>query len=532
MKLNLNKLIQEIINEGVSQIVYHRTGFEALLNILKENKIIFSTNIVTGADKTSNKQYFLSLSRTKSPKMGYSKQSNVIIEFDGSRLNQRFKGGAVDYWQWDNLSPNQRADSDEFEDRIYSDEPYLINLDKYITNIYIVFFKHSDDYLNYIFKRMRGIQNTNSPLIDKIKIYNNERDFLFNKNNISVGDWINQNADKLKDEEEIEYKFDNEYVKKNLLLFYLRIMFLNSQKNKDELKENVINFLNNLKISYDVGKIGDADINKVVHNIINNSKYLSSDNGLIKSIEADIHNITKSQHKNTETIEIIHLLGKEMKRYGVTNFTNLIKAKEGQIFGKTKKDYTKKYAIGFESYDRYILIDNKKSNWLDFNILPVQDQRELFDIEYPVSIKTIINFVFNKYNEKTARDYINKMISKRDSDNIFLIDLDRVITYEEIYEKDYENNDIGDRGAWWYIESDDWFNLLKHNLSDKVFNNNLSRITKIINNEEIKLRFIYGITKKILGEKITKDFFNKNNLTFNTDEHEKYEYVLKKKRGK
>ena len=110
------------LTESLSDILYHRTNFFSLMNILNLNKILLSSPLSAtgsetgqGADTYNKKTYFLSFSRTKNLYLGYKKSitgsGNVTIVFDGKSLNTKYKGGSVDYWSiflYQNTSPKIR----------------------------------------------------------------------------------------------------------------------------------------------------------------------------------------------------------------------------------------------------------------------------------------------------------------------------------------------------------------------------------------------------------------------------------------
>ena len=131
----------DFLNEGITEVIYHRTYLDPLIRILQTNKILLSVSFHTPANSYSKKGYYLSFSRTKNSRLGYLKNAQVVIEFDGKMLGTKYKGGSVDF-KWSFLdkktTPNTRDDADEYEERIFSNEPYIENIDKYIKNIDIV----------------------------------------------------------------------------------------------------------------------------------------------------------------------------------------------------------------------------------------------------------------------------------------------------------------------------------------------------------------------------------------------------------
>jgi len=147
LKNIINEEYKSIILEGLSDILYHYTYIDNLINILKENKFHASTNLGTGADfkKSKGKFFFFSMQRTKG-KTGYgSRHGDVSIVLDGRKLMQRYKGGPIDYWEWstdpknwsDTRSYTQALQTKELEDRIFIDSPIIDNAISYIKEIHI-----------------------------------------------------------------------------------------------------------------------------------------------------------------------------------------------------------------------------------------------------------------------------------------------------------------------------------------------------------------------------------------------------------
>lgn len=100
----LEELHKYSLNESLSDIVYHFTTKDALVNILKTNKM-FCQSILGGSADDMHPKYlfYISFTRNKSPYEGFGYASSlrgntVRIEFDGALLNQNFKGGPVNYW--------------------------------------------------------------------------------------------------------------------------------------------------------------------------------------------------------------------------------------------------------------------------------------------------------------------------------------------------------------------------------------------------------------------------------------------------
>ena len=100
---NIESQTDNMLSEGLSDILYHYTYIPHLRNILKYNKFATSTNLGSSADasKDKGKFFFFSTQRTKGMS-GYAQhhENNVAIVLDGRKLNYTFKGFATDYWNW------------------------------------------------------------------------------------------------------------------------------------------------------------------------------------------------------------------------------------------------------------------------------------------------------------------------------------------------------------------------------------------------------------------------------------------------
>jgi hypothetical protein len=103
------------------------------------------------ADGDINKGYhYLSFTRQKTKKIGYSQSRDVRITLDGDKLNQRYKGGPVDYWgasmgkQYYMSHGTESGHYDmhqsrtENEDRLFTNSPIIPNASEYIMRIDIL----------------------------------------------------------------------------------------------------------------------------------------------------------------------------------------------------------------------------------------------------------------------------------------------------------------------------------------------------------------------------------------------------------
>jgi hypothetical protein len=151
------KIIPEqtvMLSEGLSDILYHYTYTSNLTSILKYNKFATSSNLGSNADswKDKGRYYFFSTQRTKGMS-GYARHhGNVAIVLDGRKLNYTFKGNATDYWNWSKKRSDYKSmgdytnalQSEENEDRIVTNKPYIDNANKYIIEIHISINEQND----------------------------------------------------------------------------------------------------------------------------------------------------------------------------------------------------------------------------------------------------------------------------------------------------------------------------------------------------------------------------------------------------
>ena len=109
----LNKLIVETINktimqynmlnEGMSSILYHFTSLENGFNIAKNDVIYLQSAYAKDSDNFDKKRkFYLSCTRIYSSQFGYSKKfshyGGVRIVLDGDKLANNFKGKQINYW--------------------------------------------------------------------------------------------------------------------------------------------------------------------------------------------------------------------------------------------------------------------------------------------------------------------------------------------------------------------------------------------------------------------------------------------------
>lgn len=166
-----------LISEQLSSKVYHFTSIRAAYDIIHNNEMFCQSALAGGGADDRNKKYkfYVSLSRTKSTKIGFGSNGNgrprARIELDGDLLNQNFKGQAVNYWGAHDLLNKytyMRHASGMRDDYVYMEvneddvprDAVIVKKDKWVS--YPT--KNSPDYIkvgNTIFRKQHNKENTN-----------------------------------------------------------------------------------------------------------------------------------------------------------------------------------------------------------------------------------------------------------------------------------------------------------------------------------------------------------------------------------
>lgn len=214
--MDLRKIIREnieklFLTERLSSNVYHFTTLNNLYKIVMGDEFILSTAYKGKSDDWDpNKKFFMSLTRQRNGLLGYSNRYEVRICFDGDKLNQRFKGKAIDYWgdsmgkqyYYRDMRNNHRLDKTqnrtENEDRLFSDDPVIENISQYIERIDILVDEKTIDLAHLVFI-------SNRKFTSKLFFYNNEKDFNYQTNN-TINDELRNHVSDLTYKERLEYR--------------------------------------------------------------------------------------------------------------------------------------------------------------------------------------------------------------------------------------------------------------------------------------------------------------------------------------
>jgi hypothetical protein len=117
--------------ESVSSIVYHYTSLYNSAQILSGARFRLAASPGTKTEldlQKGNKPYYLSTTRSKVGDYTLHQfyKDGVVFVLNGDWFNQRYKGGAVDYWGRNrSQGAGLKGRYKEMEDRVFSSEPYI-----------------------------------------------------------------------------------------------------------------------------------------------------------------------------------------------------------------------------------------------------------------------------------------------------------------------------------------------------------------------------------------------------------------------
>jgi hypothetical protein len=196
--VSLKDIISKTLNESLSQRAYHFTTLKKYHQIVDSDSIIFSTpfgeDLGINIDYGRGARYYLSTTRIRDGRVGYSEGLNTRIELNSDFFNNNYHSGPVNFFaksiSRDNGgngfdANNQRQT--ENEDRIYSNKRILTGITRFITrvDIYIPIKDLSELKNHYydIYTMLRDIYNSDMGL--KTFVYNNAYQFNIQGNNIT-----------------------------------------------------------------------------------------------------------------------------------------------------------------------------------------------------------------------------------------------------------------------------------------------------------------------------------------------------------
>lgn len=171
--------IDQLLEEGISSIVYHTTAIDTMFNILSSDKIHTSGAFIHRESNLSkDRLFYLSTSRSKSSSyLSEQGDANATMKLDGRLLGSRYKGHAMDYFASRNRFQDIKID--EMEDRVITDTPYIPNASRYIQEIDILIDPDKET-PQFYFKYLTSIHFLAARKGITVRVYMNRRDLITN----------------------------------------------------------------------------------------------------------------------------------------------------------------------------------------------------------------------------------------------------------------------------------------------------------------------------------------------------------------
>lgn len=137
--IRLRPMLEGILKERVSDVVYHATSAPNFLSIFINDT--FKLTPLKGIDSIDTEwarsrgildHYYMSVARSVTSDFvrggtGENRMERMVFRLDGRKLSANFRAAAHNYGDWV---------GDEMEDRIISKKPEIRNFSKYVTGVY------------------------------------------------------------------------------------------------------------------------------------------------------------------------------------------------------------------------------------------------------------------------------------------------------------------------------------------------------------------------------------------------------------
>lgn len=137
--MRLDKIYDSLLEEGISPVVYHTTGFQSAIQILTTNRFMMSAAHDAEPEfEISKKLFYMSTSRSKlNPfsETGSSLIGTVTFTLDGRKLGNNLYGRGLDFFGNDTYRRDTKNNTYEFEDRVMSTHPTIENFTSYVKEV-------------------------------------------------------------------------------------------------------------------------------------------------------------------------------------------------------------------------------------------------------------------------------------------------------------------------------------------------------------------------------------------------------------
>lgn len=204
-------IVESILKESLSKFVYHFTNLERFYSMvdtdtIKLTKASNDRDVFLNDSFGNGKLYFLSTTRVRDGRFGYSNGLNTRIELNTEVFNNKFKSSPVSFFKGETgtessknyyskkrkytpIAGYQWQKRTENEDRIFSNMPELHNINKYINRVDVLIELNDWSIPNFKeiypdkYKKLRDLYNSSIGL--KLFVYNDMNEFNKQGKNIT-----------------------------------------------------------------------------------------------------------------------------------------------------------------------------------------------------------------------------------------------------------------------------------------------------------------------------------------------------------
>lgn len=473
---DIRKLINEavrsvLLNEGLSDILYHFTSVANGYSICKEDTIYLQSAYAKESDNYDKKRkFYLSCTRLFNSSFGYaSKFSNggVRIKLDGRKLAQKFKGKPINYWngmndkfyyykhlpknheEYENSirwyvnqfkkkhpeatedeiehfinhnfnSSAQKHIDNETEDRFFSYEPSITNAHEYILSVDVLMPNFT---VNPNSKKIVYAFFNTTKLRRLVKVYDNVEDFnKINGKHYDLGNYYDLMGDDVYDNVYNSHAIpndENRSYRNTVEALKYTILFI-SYANHDFDGKNFAKMVSNLIQKYELTRysrqIGDIVKEKKTWNYT-----LRNIGEHLNSLRRDL-----SDMPNRDNANILKMLTDYLLSIGANSFREGYQIKDsmaneyyntGKIYDKIDTSFKKEFMI-FGNY--CIVIEPTKEKFADlakYGLNSNEDDLRYYadSLSYEIANEYSQEYTYNKEKTKNVNSmfqYIYKLFRK------------------------------------------------------------------------------------------------------------------------
>jgi hypothetical protein len=300
MKL-FEEYVKELISEGLSPILYHKTTIDAAVKILNSDEFMTSVAFGTEADRIQNKGKFYYFSTMRSPVGDYGTFPGVTFRLDGKSLQNKFKGFAMDYW-----GPEfRKMGKNEMEDRIVTNLPFIENASKYILDIHVGIGIDDKKHREWM---ISGVEHLSKEAMSRgipLYVYPSEASYkiLSKSKAMTFDDWINAFEGEIEPTDPAYLEYEKRYGNR-----------------KDSYLEELVALIKAVQARTTSKGIDISGLDTSSYSLYSKIKYNSWPKEIATGIKSSIHN-NKSSPANRILIAYI---SKFMQMIGASSIEDLI----------------------------------------------------------------------------------------------------------------------------------------------------------------------------------------------------------------